>query len=174
MTLSYQLEYSAFGYEKAGGGKVKFWGSRKKPGVMDFPLFLPKHAFCLACDPEVWFLLGHLLDVPLALSLLSRYYAFKILVLKSDPATRANVSSFLVLRLNSNTESCVNEIQPRSLEPSSKILCTSTFRLAEQLPGPEVFSYPSKKTFGREDGEAETRLKVSSALKGTSGLTALR
>lgn len=42
MTLSHQLEYSAFGYETAGGDKVKFWGSRKKPGVMDFPLFLWK------------------------------------------------------------------------------------------------------------------------------------
>lgn len=81
-----------------------------------------------------------LLDVSLALTVLSRYHALKFLVLKSDPATRANVSSFLVVRLNSNTENCANEVQPRSLEPSSKILCTSMFRLAEQLPGPKVCS----------------------------------
>lgn len=107
VTLSHQLEYLAFGYERAGGGKVKFWGSRKKPGVMDF---LPKlmgdeilGPFYLTCDPEGWFLLEQLLDVSLALSVLSRHHAFKILVFKSDPATRANISSFLVLRLNSNT-----------------------------------------------------------------------
>lgn len=88
-------------------GKVKFWRSRKKPGVMDFLQKLMGDEilspFYLACDPEGWFLSGQLLDVPLALSFLSRYHAFKILVLKSDTATIANVSSFLVLRLNSNT-----------------------------------------------------------------------
>lgn len=77
--------------------------------------------FYLACDPEGCCLSGQLLDVPLTLSVLSRYHAFKILVLKSSPATRANISSFVVLRLNSNTESSVYEVQPRSLEPSSKI-----------------------------------------------------
>lgn len=90
-----------------------------------FPLFLLKLMGCeilspfyLACDPEGWCLSGQLLDAPLTLSVLSRYHAFNILVFKSSPATRANISSFLVLRLNSNTESWV---QPRSLEPSSKI-----------------------------------------------------
>ncbi|XP_017598585.1 PREDICTED: malignant T-cell-amplified sequence 1 [Corvus brachyrhynchos] len=34
MTLSHQLEYSAFGYERAGGNKVKFWGSGKKPAFL--------------------------------------------------------------------------------------------------------------------------------------------
>lgn len=110
MTLFYQLEYSAFGYERAGGGKLTFWRSRKKPGMMDFPSFLPKlmrgeilSPLYLARDREGWFQSGQLLDVPHALSVLNRYHAFKTVVLKSDPATRANVSSLLVLRLNSNT-----------------------------------------------------------------------
>lgn len=83
MTLSYQLEYSAFGYERAGGGKLTFWISRKKPGVMDFPSFLPKlmrgeilSPFYLARDCEGWFLSGQLLDVPLALSVLNKVPCF--------------------------------------------------------------------------------------------------
>lgn len=89
MTLSYQLQYSAFGYERAGGGKLTFWRSRKKPGVMDFRSFLPKlmrgeilSPFYLARDREGWFLSGQGLDVPLALSVLNRYHAFKLWYLK--------------------------------------------------------------------------------------------
>lgn len=78
------------------------------------------------------------------------YPAFKILLLKSDTATRAKVSSLLVVRLNNNNESCIIEFQPRCSEPYSKILCMSKFRLGKQLAGLEVFTAtPAKSIWKR-------------------------
>lgn len=87
-----------------------------------------------------------MLDAPLAFSILSRYHAFKILLLKSDTETRANVSSFFGVRLNNNTESYITKFQSRCSEPSSKILCMSKFRLGKQLAGLAVIvATPTKK-----------------------------
>lgn len=50
---------------RAGEGKVKCWGARRKPGAMHFALFPLKRVggeilnpFYLAYDPEGWFLSG--------------------------------------------------------------------------------------------------------------------
>lgn len=140
---------------------MKCWGPRRKPGEMDFARSPQKHiggeilnpfylaymihrgGFCRGCEAICWMCLLLCQSYPGTMLL-------KFCYLKVTLKPRTNISSFLVVRLNNNNDSCITKFQSRCLEPSSKILCTSKFRLGKQLAGLEVFAAtPTKSIWKR-------------------------